>query len=193
MTFAADEPIAEPQPELPPMLREAHERRLHARARDRWTALRGARAFPSLEDLDRAGLGEFAPNSVVLTAVDGPPRLRFVGERLRKECQLARLPELEDVPTGSLLSRVTQRWPELIACRTTVGFEAEFVSARGCLTLYRGVLMPLSSNGSTIDAAHGVIGWKEIADPQLAAELQREMGLLLLGKRTETGPARDPF
>jgi hypothetical protein len=38
------------------------------------------------------------------------------------------------------------------------------VSQSGVNTMYRGILMPFSSDGDTIDFIYGVINWKEVAD-----------------------------
>jgi hypothetical protein len=41
--------------------------------------------------------------------------------------------------------------------------------------MYRGILMPLSSDGDQIDFIYGVINWKEVADHQTTAGLAREV------------------
>jgi hypothetical protein len=59
---------------------------------------------------------------------------------------------------------------QIIANRAPVGFEAEFVNQRGLPICYRGILMPFSSDGDTIDFFYGVINWKqgeESAPPQV--------------------------
>jgi hypothetical protein len=53
---------------------------------------------------------------------------------------------------------------QIIANRAPVGFEAEFVNQRGHNICYRGILMPFSSDGDTIDFIYGVINWKDIGD-----------------------------
>jgi hypothetical protein len=49
---------------------------------------------------------------------------------------------------------------QIIANRAPVGFEAEFVNQRSVSICYRGILMPFSSDGETIDFIYGVINWK---------------------------------
>jgi hypothetical protein len=51
---------------------------------------------------------------------------------------------------------------QIIANRAPVGFEAEFENQRGTSICYRGILMPLSSDGDTIDFIYGVINWKKL-------------------------------
>ena len=62
-----------------------------------------------------------------------------------------------------------------LADQVPTGFEAEFVNARGRMTLYRGILLPYSSDGLMIDFIHGVLSWKELADPLLQASLDSEL------------------
>jgi hypothetical protein len=59
-----------------------------------------------------------------------------------------------------LLSRLTDHYLQIIANRAPVGFEAEFVNQAGETICYRGILMPFSSDGDTIDFLYGVINWK---------------------------------
>src|SRR3546814_17820400 len=64
---------------------------------------------------------------------------------------------IADVPARSLLSRLTDHYFQIIANRAPIGFEAEFVNLRGNNTMYRGILIPLSTEGSSINFVHGVI------------------------------------
>ncbi len=73
-------------------------------------------------------------------------------------------------PSRSLLSRLTDHYLQIIANRAPIGFEAEFVNQRGQSICYRGILMPFSSDGDTIDFIYGVINWKDSGDT--AAESQ---------------------
>ena len=61
----------------------------------------------------------------------------------------------------SLLSRLTDHYLQIIANRAPIGFEAEFVNDRGVTIMYRGILLPFSSDDDTIDFIMGVINWKE--------------------------------
>jgi len=53
---------------------------------------------------------------------------------------------------------------QIIANRAPVGFEAEFVNQRQRSIGYRGILMPFSSDGDTIDFIYGVINWKDLGE-----------------------------
>jgi hypothetical protein len=153
------------------------ERRMHVRAYNYWASLLGNRLYPSLDDFDPAGLDDFGPHGVVLNFTDPTrPLLKFIGHALREECGLdERISKIADVPNRSLLSRLTDHFLEVIANRAPIGFEAEFVGSRGNNTMYRGILMPLSSDGETIDNLYGVINWKELADAETTAALAVEV------------------
>jgi hypothetical protein len=154
------------------------ERRMHVRAYNYWVSLLNGRAYPSIEDLDPASIDDFGPNSVLLDFTGGVenPAIAWLGSGLRAECDLDQsIRHIADVPSRSLLSRLTDHYLQIIANRAPIGFEAEFVSQRGINTLYRGILMPFSSDDDTIDFIYGVINWKELVEADLAAELQLEV------------------
>ena len=184
---------ADPGFEVPPAFGDADERRMHARAYNHWSALLNGRAFPSVADLHPASLDDFGPHSILLDFSASPeaPRLRFIGKQLREECGLDGFDLLVDeVPARSLVSRLTDHFHEILANRAPVGFEADFVSKRGAQTLYRGILMPLSSNGCSIDYIYGVINWKEIAGVDLTAAIERELAAVEMPSVGETNIAR---
>ncbi len=169
--------LTEPYFDAPPLMAAIDERRMHERAYAYWVSLLDGRTFPSVADLDPSTLDDFAPHSVLLdfTQDHETPTLRYIGKTLREECGLpvGEL-DLKSVPTRSLISRLTDHFFEIIANRAPIGFEAEFVSQRGNNTLYRGILMPLSSDGADIDFIYGVINWKELADTEVEAQLVLE-------------------
>ncbi|HEX5259306.1 MAG TPA: hypothetical protein VFW35_11085, partial [Sphingomicrobium sp.] len=140
------------------------ERRMHVRAYNHWVSLLDGRDFPSIEDLEPGDVTDFADHSVLLDFTCGRdnPAVPYIGAAIREECGLSEdTRTISDVPSRSLLSRLTDHYMQIIANRAPIGFEAEFVSQRGHNTLYRGILMPLSSDGETIDFIYGVINWKE--------------------------------
>jgi hypothetical protein len=154
------------------------ERRMHVRAYNHWVSLLKGRAYPSIEDLDPAGIADFAANSVLLDFTDGvdAPSFPYLGRALREECGIGQsVSRVADVPARSLLSRLTDHYLQIIANRAPIGFEAEFVGTRGVTTLYRGILMPFSSDDDQIDYIYGVINWKEVADAATQAALTAEL------------------
>ena len=146
------------------------ERRMHVRAYNHWVALLDGRDYPSIEDLEPGDVEDFATHSVLLdfTGGDGNPALPYVGAAIREECGLSDdCSSIDDVPSRSLLSRLTDHYMQIIANRAPVGFEAEFDNQRGEPISYRGILMPFSSDGDTIDFIYGVINWKKGAGAEL--------------------------
>ncbi len=165
------------------------ERRMHVRAYNHWVSLLKGRPYPTIADLDPGSIADFGPHSVLMdfrtpTGADpqrggmpiNDPGIAFLGTALREECGLVgRIDSIADVPSRSLLSRLTDHYLQIIANRAPVGFEAEFVNSRGRTTLYRGILMPFASNDEGIDFLYGVINWKELADAGLQATLAAEL------------------
>ncbi|WP_310469051.1 hypothetical protein [Sphingomonas sp.] len=150
------------------------ERRMHVRAYNYWVSLLDGRDFPSIEDLEPADLEDFAPNSVLLdfTAGRDNPATAYIGTAIRRECDLDdSVGKLDEVPSRSLLSRLTDHYLQIIANRAPIGFEAEFVNQRGEPISYRGIMMPFSSDGDTIDFIYGVINWKAGSEAAPAAQV----------------------
>ena len=160
-------------PDAPPAI-GTDERRMHVRAYNYWVSLLAGRPFPAVADIEPQSLGDFGPHGVLLDFSADPlnPSIAFLGSLLADECALDRdIRTISEVPPRSLLSRLTDHHLQIIANRAPIGFEAEFVSQRGHNTLYRGILMPFSSDRKTIDFVYGVINWKELADAGTTAEL----------------------
>ena len=160
------------------------ERRLTIRAYNFWAGLLRGRAFPSVADLLPDEMDAFRDVSILLEFSADPDRpvLRYVGKALREECGLTlSIAHPEDVPGRSLLSRLTDHYLEIIANRAPIGFEAEFHNLRGNLAMYRGILMPLSDDGATINYIFGVISWKEEVSSLAAALLEDADDALTLG------------
>jgi len=158
----------------------ADERRMHVRAYNYWCSLLDGRDYPSIEDLEPNDIADFGPHSVLLdfTAGSDNPATPYIGSIIRRECDLADqgVRTIADVPGRSLLSRLTDHYMQIIANRAPVGFEAEFVNQRNLSLCYRGILMPFSSDGDTIDFIYGVINWKVLG--QSAAPTAPLMAML---------------
>ena len=141
------------------------ERRMHVRAYNHWVSLLGGRDFPSIDDLEPGDVEDFASYSVLLDFTCGrdDPAIPYVGTAIRDECGLDDdMRTISDVPSRSLLSRLTDHYMQIIANRAPVGFEAEFDNPAGETICYRGILMPFSSDGDAIDFIYGVINWKHV-------------------------------
>lgn len=163
--------------EAPPAIGQ-DERRMHVRAYNFWAGLLGDRQFPNVEDLSPETDEDFGPNSVLLDFTDGVenPTIQFLGQALREECDIdERITAIDDVPARSLLSRITDHYLQIIANQAPIGFEAEFVNQRGATIMYRGILLPFSTDDDNIDFIYGVINWKEVADGETSQQLQEQV------------------
>lgn len=164
--------------DLPPEAIGQDERRMQVRAYNHWASLLGDKTFPSIEDLEPHNLDDFGPNSVLLDFGSGieDPAVQYLGRNLAEECGAeGEIRKLSDVPPRSLLSRITDHYLQILANEAPIGFEAEFVNQRGASIMYRGILLPFSSDDETIDFIYGVINWKEIADQVTTDELLLEI------------------
>jgi hypothetical protein len=145
----------------------ADERRMHVRAYNYWCSLLEGRDYPSIEDLEPGDIEDFGPHSVLLDFTEGRdnPATPYIGTAIREECGIGDdIKSIANVPSRSLLSRLTDHYMQIIANRAPVGFEAEFVNQRSRSICYRGILMPFSSDGDTIDFIYGVINWKDLGE-----------------------------
>jgi hypothetical protein len=168
--------------DAPPPVIGGNERRMHVRAYEYWLSLLDGRPFPGIQDLEPTSISDFSPNSVLLDFSKSieSPTVTYIGRSLREEAGvLYGIKTVADVPPRSLLSRLTDQCLQAVANKVPVGFEAEFTNHQDLQTMYRGILMPFSSNGETIDFVYGVINWKHIASDNLIGELQREMEVSL--------------
>ncbi|MBH1999082.1 MAG: hypothetical protein I8H96_08055, partial [Sphingomonadaceae bacterium] len=161
-----------------PRLAVSEERRMQVRAYNYWASLLGDRALPSIEDLSPDQMEDFGPHSVLLdfsTGLDNPA-IVYLGTALRQECDIdSSIEFINDVPNRSLLSRLTDHYLQIVANAAPIGFEAEFVNQRGSEIMYRGILMPFSSDDETIDFVFGVINWKELAGHAMLETLEQEV------------------
>jgi hypothetical protein len=175
-----------------PPLAVSDERRMQVRAYNYWTSLLGDRALPSIEDLAPDQLEDFGPNAVLLDFSVGldNPAIVYLGAALRQECEIeGTIDYINDVPARSLLSRLTDHYLQIIANAAPIGFEAEFVNQRGAEIMYRGILMPFSSDDETIDFVFGVINWKEVASRTVVQALELEVGEALRSAPAPQGSA----
>ncbi|MCB2065113.1 MAG: hypothetical protein KDE15_00570 [Erythrobacter sp.] len=176
---AMDDELDDAIDNAPPPAIGTDERRMQVRAYNFWASLLDNRNFPAIEDLNPQALPDFGPHSVLLDFSRGieNPEVAYLGARLAEECDASGtdITTLTDVPPRSLLSRITDHYMQIIANQAPIGFEAEFVNQRGSTILYRGILLPFSSDDETIDFIYGVINWKEMAEPEAIDELLLEM------------------
>ncbi len=163
--------------EAPPAIGN-DERRMQVRAYNFWTSHLHDKNYPSIEELVPEEVEDFREYSVLLDFTSGieNPSIEYLGDTLRIECGLGEdITYLDQVPPRSLLSRITDHYLQIIGNRAPVGFEAEFVNDRGLTIMYRGILLPYSSDDDTIDFIYGVINWKEAAPQSEIAAIEAEV------------------
>jgi hypothetical protein len=156
------------------------ERRMQVRAYNHWAGLLRDATFPSIEDLEPGELPDFDGHSVLLDFSVGieNPAIQYMGDNIARECSVeAGIDRLSDVPQGSLLSRITDHYMQILAHEAPIGFEAEFMNQRGATLMYRGILLPFSSDDETIDFIYGVINWKELGTAGISADQPRKTHL----------------
>ena len=185
---AATGPLDEDEdgfPDLPPVVVAEGERRLQIRAYDHWTRLLGSRMMPVIADLKLDQIPDIAPQAVLIDFAQSveDPRIAFVGEMLARECGISRgITHLDQVPEHSMLARLTGQYMQIIANQAPIGFEEEFLNARGATIAYRGMLLPFAGElGGPIRYVLGVVNWKEAADASLSEQLAREFNLAIHG------------
>ena len=163
--------------EAPPVV-SGDERRMQVRAYNFWTSQLGEKNYPPVEELNPEDVDDFRDYSVLLDFTSGieNPSIPYLGDELRQACELGEdISYLDQVPPRSLLSRITDHYLQIIANRAPIGFEAEFVNDNDVTIMYRGILLPYSSDDDTIDFIYGVINWKEVAAADVTSELQAEV------------------
>lgn len=163
------------------------ERRMHVRAYNHWVMLLGDNSFPSVDDLDLEAIGDFTPNSVLLDFTSGieNPGISHLGSAVAEESGIdSEVQYVSQIPGRSLLSRITDHYMEILANQAPIGFEAEFVNQLGKTIMYRGILLPFSSDDDTIDFVFGVINWKMLADKASTDELMLEVEQALVSDNT---------
>ena len=107
---------------------------MHVRAYNYWVSLLDGRDFPSIEDLEPGDVEDFAAAQRAARfhlRRATIRRFRTSAPTIRDECGLDDdTRTISDVPSRSLLSRLTDHYMQIIANRAPIGFEAEFVNQR---------------------------------------------------------------
>jgi hypothetical protein len=172
--------------DTPPPVLETDERRMQVRAYNFWASMLGTTPFPLVKPLLDGHWPAFADHSVLLHFDAGldDPAIAYVGEHLLHDCEAPHtILRLNQVPGRSILSRITDHYLQIVANEAPIGFEAEFTNQRDRTILYRGILLPFSSDGTRLDYIYGVINWKELADQATTDGIMAEIGQLLSAKK----------
>lgn len=165
-----------------PLFVFGRERRMHARAYDYWVSLLHGRRMPRVTELDPDQLSDFSERSVMvdLPASGDAPTIAFLGRALRDEAGVAPVrPTIDDVPQGTLLAELLRRFPDIVAYRAPVGFEAEFAGPAGGRLLHRGILLPFSNDHGALTSVYGVMSWKQLAVVEPAPDIAAALGSVM--------------
>jgi len=144
-------------------LKAGSERRMINRVAAYWDEIRGDQHFPAMTDIEPPRLDDIKSNCFVLDVSKSveEPIIRFVGDALSENGKVARAGEsLNTVSKRTLFGRVSDHFLECVANGAPVGIEAEFDDETGETIMYRGVLLPFSDNGTTVDFVLGAINFK---------------------------------
>lgn len=140
------------------------ERRLTLRAYQLWSKSADGRPLPALRDFDSADLAPFRDESFVVGFEEEDylqPVYRFVGKKIQDMAgEISQNSPVRGTAPGSVLDRIADHYLEAVAHKSPVAFDAEFERDDGSEVFYRGILLPLSEDGETVDLLMGVLSWK---------------------------------
>ncbi len=167
-----------------------------------WARLCGPEPYPRINGFDVEAVPGFGPHAFMLDLGHDPedPLVRHLGQGLSVECaKTGAGRKLSEVPHGSLLARVANRYREVLDSKGPSEFEYEYASGPDRITLCRGLLLPFTAEGKTIDYIVGAVTSRivEVDAPYAGAETpgrdgpaqaQDARGLLAV---VETEVARD--
>jgi hypothetical protein len=138
------------------------ERRLHRRALQYWQNALGDDGLVRLADFDPLAIEDDFSHGFLLD-VRAPigPRFSYVGPVLEQEAGVSGINVLlAGVRADSLLMRFASHYPRVLDSGAPETAEYDFVTDAGYHVLCRGALLPLSSDGVTLDHVYGVVSWK---------------------------------
>jgi hypothetical protein len=138
------------------------EKRLTMRALGHWRDVQGERLFPSIADIDPAKLGDDWHNCLLIRLTTPIHRAQFLhvgrhlcvppGSQFEGRC-------LKECPQQTVLVQAISYVSAVIDKRVPVSIGGT-TPHEGALVLYRSILMPLSGDGTTIDAIFGAANYR---------------------------------
>ena len=151
-----------PAKERPP----AMERRLVLRVLNYWRHLAAERDFPSVDDIQAGDIPEIWPNCFILDPTNSPddPVLVEVGELLQVEFgKDAQGKRISEVMTDTLLSAALGHYRQVAAKKVPISLGGDYMNGDGTKILYRSIILPLSSDGETIDHFFGAANSRSVS------------------------------
>ena len=168
------EPLGGPEADDAVTQVQLEERRLQVRAYFRWLEAADGKAYPTLAEMEASDLPEMLVSSFVLDLREDVlnPQFLHIGDLLLQDCEAATaaaIRSIADVPPRSLLSRLSEHYLQCFSNRAPIGFEAIYSDLRDDRVKYRGIILPISSNGEEVDYVWGTINGMVDADEADAA------------------------
>ena len=144
--------------------KKSTERRLVLRAHEYWQELRGDRDFPLADAFDERVLGDDWAWSLVIGLGTAPEEavFRHIGNHLWNPDWGNRDGLLvKDCPKPALLAAAVDYIPRVLDRQVPISIGGE-LEVTDMSILYRSILLPLSSNGSDVDALLGAANFRPI-------------------------------
>ncbi|HEX8313015.1 MAG TPA: hypothetical protein VF614_16945, partial [Chthoniobacteraceae bacterium] len=151
------------------------DRRSNARLYQAWTDMLRGRACPSIEDLEPIGVA--GPRDILIDLRSGidDPELTCVGGALIADCGARGLKRLSEAPAGSYLALLAAHYRYAAMVRHPIAFQGQRAQPDGERSSYRGILLPFSSDGKTVDFVQGRISWLEPAGRDICDRIRHEL------------------
>ena len=130
------------------------ERRLNMRLMAFWWGRKSNRRFPTLEDFDPDALADIWPHFFTLVSRDPPQKsvFRFVGDALAETLSGAEGKiTIDSLTKDSLLEHATRDIDDVLEKRVPIVTSGEYFDPGGNAIVFRGILLPVSSDQQTID------------------------------------------
>ena len=155
-----------------------------------WDAARGERDLPLLTQFDLSLIERFGADCFLLEFDKGEtPKFRYFGRNLAREIgrDLTGRP-VSEVPRFSLLAHVVANCIGASAQHKATGVSGSFIAAADQHLIYRGILLPFSADGITVDALLGFYRSRE--GKGISVPIQSTQGPIEQPELPSTGDSR---
>ncbi len=123
-----------------------------------WWDRRADRRFPSIEDFDPEALSDVWGHCFTLDPREPceASAFRYVGDSIAAQSGLADSEiSLDQVASNTLLDHATRNVKDVIAQRVPVIHSGQFVDTDGATVMFRSILLPLSTDQTSVDCVVG--------------------------------------
>ena len=130
---------------------------------DYWRSLCGTRAFPSMAYFNIETVPSVVQHSFLLdlSASQDNPVFRFAGGSLIEACGTNLADQsMSALSSIAMLNGVRDNYRLVVAEARPIEFSGDAINAKGEAGKYRGVLLPLSEDGKSVDCVVGTVNFK---------------------------------